>query len=78
MIGIDAAESLALLLQITGHETRTAQDGYEALKAAEEYMPDGVLLDIGLPKKHGFDAHLVRPVTNELLMAAMAPVATLM
>ena len=42
----DAADSLALLLRIMGHETRTAYDGPDALKAAQEYAPDVVFLDI--------------------------------
>ena len=52
----DAAASLALLLKISGHETQTANDGLEAVRTAETFLPDVVLLDIGLPKLNGFDA----------------------
>jgi len=52
----DAAGSLAMLLQIIGHETHTAHDGLEAVEAAERLRPDVVLLDIGLPQLNGFDA----------------------
>ena len=52
----DSAESLALLLKLTGHETRTALDGEAAIKAAAESQPDVVLLDIGMPKLNGYDA----------------------
>ena len=52
----DAAESLAELLQISGHETRLAYDGVEAVEAAAAFRPDVVLLDIGLPKLNGYDA----------------------
>src|SRR5262249_51380280 len=52
----DAASSLAKLLEITGNETYTAHDGLEAVEAAEEFRPDVVLLDIGLPKMNGYDA----------------------
>lgn len=52
----DTAESLALLLQITGNETYTAYDGEDAIIAVEKYKPDVVLLDLGLPKLNGFDA----------------------
>ncbi len=45
----DAADSLALVLQLAGHETRTAGDGPEALAAAREFRPDAAFLDIGLP-----------------------------
>jgi len=52
----DAASSLATLLKLTGNETRTAQDGLQAVEAAEQFRPDVVLLDIGLPKLSGYDA----------------------
>jgi len=51
----DAADSLAMLLRITGNETRTAYDGPEALQLASEFRPDAVLLDIGLPKMDGHE-----------------------
>jgi CheY-like chemotaxis protein/two-component sensor histidine kinase len=51
----DGAESLSLLLRFAGHETRTAHDGLEALELAEQYRPDVMLLDIGLPKLNGYD-----------------------
>jgi len=53
---VDAASSLAMLLKMTGHQTQTANDGVAAVKAAEAFLPDVVLLDIGLPKLNGFDA----------------------
>ncbi len=52
----DAAESLGTMLQLLGHETRTAHDGLEAVEAATAYRPDVVLLDIGLPKMNGYEA----------------------
>jgi PAS domain S-box-containing protein len=52
----DAANSLALLLDHMGHETRVAHDGAEALEMAATYRPDIVLLDIGMPRMNGFDA----------------------
>jgi len=51
----DAADSLAMLLRITGNDIRTAYDGPEALQVASEFRPDAVLLDIGLPKMDGHE-----------------------
>jgi CheY-like chemotaxis protein len=52
---IDAATGLARLLQLHGHDVHTAQDGPEAIRAAEAYRPDAVLLDIGLPGMDGYE-----------------------
>ncbi len=51
----DAAESLALLLRLVGHEVRTVYDGPQALVVAEGYQPGLVLLDIGLPGMNGYE-----------------------
>jgi CheY-like chemotaxis protein len=51
----DSAESLAVLLQYLGYDVRTALDGLEALSTAEEFKPDLMLLDIGLPKLNGYE-----------------------
>jgi CheY-like chemotaxis protein len=51
----DSARSLGLLLQLNGHQTQTAYDGLEALGAAENFRPEVVLLDIGLPEMNGYD-----------------------
>jgi PAS domain S-box-containing protein len=51
----DAATSLSMLLRITGNETCTAHDGQEAVRVAETFLPDVVLLDIGLPVLNGFE-----------------------
>ena len=52
---VDAAQSLAMLLELTGHEVRLAYDGPSALEAVMQYQPDVVLLDIGLPGLDGFE-----------------------
>ncbi|HVL57908.1 MAG TPA: response regulator, partial [Burkholderiaceae bacterium] len=51
----DAAESLALLLDIDGHQVRTELSGSAALAAAAEFMPDVVFCDLGLPGVSGHD-----------------------
>ena len=51
----DAAESLAMLLEIGGHEIRTAHDGPDALRTLESYRPQVILLDIGLPGMNGYE-----------------------
>ena len=51
----DAASSLAKLLKLCGHITQTAFDGEEALGVADDFRPDVLLLDIGLPKLNGYD-----------------------
>jgi PAS domain S-box-containing protein len=51
----DAADSLAQLLRMQGHDVRVAYNGPEALAAAEEYRPEVVVLDIGLPGMSGYE-----------------------
>jgi signal transduction histidine kinase/ActR/RegA family two-component response regulator len=51
----DAAESLAVFLQVAGHDVEIAVDGEEALKTAERFRPDILLIDLGLPKLNGFE-----------------------
>jgi signal transduction histidine kinase len=52
---VDAAESLADLLQAGGHEVRTAYNGPSCLELAVNYQPEVVLLDIGLPGMDGYE-----------------------
>lgn len=52
---VDAAQTLALLLQESGHDVQIAFDGPTALEAALDYRPDVMLLDIGLPGLDGLE-----------------------
>jgi CheY-like chemotaxis protein len=52
----DAADSLAMMLRLYGHEVHAVHDGQEAVEAAEWFRPDVALLDIGMPKLNGYDA----------------------
>ena len=52
---VDAAQSLADLLLVSGHEVQMAHEGLSAVEAALAWCPDVVLLDIGLPGINGFE-----------------------
>jgi len=100
---VDAAESLAMLLRLKGHEVHVAYDGPAGVSLARKTVPDCVLVDIGLPgidgyevakrlrshdhngmllvaltgygqiedrrrsEQAGFDHHLVKPVSQDVL-----------
>jgi two-component system CheB/CheR fusion protein len=51
----DAANSIATLLELDGHDVHVANDGPAALTQARASRPDVVLLDIGLPGMDGFE-----------------------
>jgi CheY-like chemotaxis protein len=104
---IDAAESLAMLLRLKGHEVHVAYDGPGGVSLALKTSPDCVLIDIGLPgidgyevakrlrshdhngmllvaltgygqaqdrlrsEQAGFDHHLVKPVSQDVLEALL-------
>ena len=70
----DSALSLAMMLSIMGHETRTAHDGESAVTTAEMFLPDVVLLDIGLPKLNGYEVarHIrAEPWGKAVILVAM-------
>lgn len=52
----DGADSLALMLSLMGNEIRTANDGIAAVEAASEFLPEVVLMDVGMPRLNGLDA----------------------
>jgi CheY-like chemotaxis protein len=51
----DAADSLALLLRMDGHDVTVVNDGQEALRAFTTVQPQVALLDIGMPKMDGYE-----------------------
>jgi two-component system, OmpR family, response regulator len=69
----DAAESMAILLRLCGHEVAIARNGPSALAKARAEKPDVVLLDIGLPLMSGYDVARElsgrRPEKTPLLIA---------
>jgi signal transduction histidine kinase/ActR/RegA family two-component response regulator len=105
----DARDALRALLELSGHEVKSVEDGPRALDVVRTWRPDVALVDIGLPGmsgyelagqlrrtpfgeelllvaitgygqpddrrralESGFDAHLVKPVTPEALLALIA------
>ncbi|HEX7706119.1 MAG TPA: MASE1 domain-containing protein [Thermoanaerobaculia bacterium] len=50
----DAREMLVIILKRAGHDVRAASDGLEGITAAESFVPEIVLLDIGLPGLDGY------------------------
>ena len=51
----DTANGMAKLLKLSGHETRVALNGEDAMDVAREYQPEVMLLDIGLPGMDGYE-----------------------
>jgi two-component system CheB/CheR fusion protein len=51
----DQAQSLAMVLELMGHEVRLTHDGPGGLEEAAKFVPHVVLLDIGLPGMSGYD-----------------------
>jgi DNA-binding response OmpR family regulator len=70
----DAADSLAMLLQLWGHEVAVANDPEEALAAARRCPPEIVLLDIGLPGIGGYE--LAKQLRREGLSTAFLAAIT--
>jgi CheY-like chemotaxis protein len=70
----DAAESLAIILRLEGHEVHLAHDGPAALAAFEANKPDVALLDIGMPRANGYEvARQIRaePGGRDVLLIAI-------
>jgi signal transduction histidine kinase len=68
----DAAETLAMLVELWGHSVRVAYDGPTAVEAAREFRPDVCLFDIGMPGFDGYEAaRRVRAEADGVVLAAM-------
>jgi signal transduction histidine kinase len=52
---VDSAMSWSLLLEDSGHQVVTAHDGLAALRAAESFLPQVALLDVGMPHMDGYE-----------------------
>lgn len=53
---VDAAMSLAMLLEINGAEVKVAFDGEQAVEVASEFAPQIIFMDLGMPKVDGLEA----------------------
>jgi PAS domain S-box-containing protein len=51
----DAADSLAMLLELWGCDVRKAYDGLQAVETARQFSPEAILLDIGMPQIDGHE-----------------------
>lgn len=51
-----AATMLNLVIKMLGNDVRIAHDGVQAIKVAEEFLPDLVLMDLGMPNMNGYEA----------------------
>ena len=52
----DSAASLSKLLKLLGNNVRFAHDGLEALEVASEFLPEVILMDVGMPRRNGYEA----------------------
>lgn len=69
-----ASEMLSLVVKMLGNEVRTADDGEQALEVAAEFLPDVVLMDLGMPKMSGYEAARrlrEQPWGQEMLLVAL-------
>jgi signal transduction histidine kinase/DNA-binding response OmpR family regulator len=70
----DAADSIAVLLRMEGHEVKTVYDGQQALASSQVFAPSVVVLDVGLPGMDGYEvARRLRelPETRRALFIAL-------
>lgn len=70
----DAADSLAMLLRMEGHDVAVAGDGKQAVAMADSFRPEVALLDIGMPQLSGYEvAQRIRqgPFGQEIILIAI-------
>jgi PAS domain S-box-containing protein len=70
----NAAKVLGMLLTALGNDVRTTFDGFTAIELAESFLPEIILLDIGMPKLNGYEtARRIReqPWGKNMLLAAL-------
>jgi signal transduction histidine kinase len=70
----DGADMLAMMLEHSGHQTRIAYSGLEALEIAASFRPEVIFLDIGLPGLNGYDVarrFRATPALSPMLLVAL-------
>ena len=70
----DITESMSLLFEALGHETRTAADGQQAVDAASAFAPDIVFMDLDMPVLNGYEAARAMrsaPLTRQPFLIAL-------
>ena len=70
---VDSSEVMGELLGVLGHEVMLAHDAERALAVAREYLPDTIILDIGMPKVDGYA--LARMLRDDPLFATTRLIA---
>jgi CheY-like chemotaxis protein len=71
---VDTVLSFSMLLKASGHDVCNAHDGLVAVQTANDYRPDVVLLDIGLPSLNGYEvAKRIRqiPILKDVVLVAL-------
>jgi CheY-like chemotaxis protein len=71
---VDAAESMAALLNLLGHEAQVANDGRAAIERAQRFEPDLILMDLGMPGMDGMQTTMrirALPLNNQPIIAAV-------
>jgi CheY-like chemotaxis protein len=71
----DAADSIAMLLELDGHQVEVAYGSIDALAKARRLNPEAMLLDLGLPQIDGYQlARRLRadPVTRDAVLIALS------
>jgi CheY-like chemotaxis protein len=69
----DAADSLAMILDLLGHTTKSVTNPFDAVDAARAFSPDLIFLDIGMPGMSGYD--VARALRTDLPAAGAKLVA---